>query len=235
LNSADTRLCARLRGVRLERRREASEKRGRERRERKRECERERGWICDVGCASVLVRVKLFLLVFVRTHRLVSEGERERKKEREKERERENPERTRRNEGEGEQERKRGEKERGVARRGRKIGRSTILLVRRRASKQNAWSTSELFPFPSSSPVSFPFAHPLLPSSSLAFPHPSKPSAAAWTAQIITRRRCIFSYSLARTLCTPCRASLRNVRRVTRNYESSETRPFASLNYQRRG
>jgi len=30
LNSADTRLCARLRGVRLERRREASEKRERE-------------------------------------------------------------------------------------------------------------------------------------------------------------------------------------------------------------
>lgn len=43
----------------------------------------------------MLVRVKLFSLVFVRTHRLVSEGERER--------ETENAERTRRNEGEGEQ------------------------------------------------------------------------------------------------------------------------------------
>lgn len=47
----------------------------------------------------MLVRVKLFSLVFVRTHRLVSEGERERAREWETE----NAERTRRNEGEGEQ------------------------------------------------------------------------------------------------------------------------------------
>lgn len=65
--------------------------------------------------------------------------------------------------------------------RGRKIGRSTILLVRRRGSKQNAWSTSELFPFPSSSPfsASLPSSppslrHPLLPLSSLTQEPPSQ-------------------------------------------------------------
>lgn len=54
MNSADTRLCARLRGVRLERRREAGEKRKRERGrgERKRECERERD---EVGYATLNV------------------------------------------------------------------------------------------------------------------------------------------------------------------------------------
>lgn len=208
-------------------------RRERERGERKRECERKRrGWICDVGPASVLVRVKLFSLVFVRTHRLVSVSERERERESSENEERRRRGRATENERE---ERAGGEKERGVARRGRKIGRSTILLVRRRASKQNAWSTSELFPFPSSSPVSStsPFRHP--PCCLLRPSLPPGPSAAAWTAQIITRRRCIFSYSLARTPCAPCRASLRNVHRVTRNYESSEARPFASLNYQRRG
>lgn len=54
MNSADTRLCARLRGVRLERRREASEKREREREEsesesaRRREKERD-----EVGYATL--------------------------------------------------------------------------------------------------------------------------------------------------------------------------------------
>lgn len=43
-----------------------------------------RGWICDVERASVLVRVKLFSLVFVRTHRLVSARERERERSRER-------------------------------------------------------------------------------------------------------------------------------------------------------
>jgi len=44
--------------------------------------------VCDVGRASVLVRVKLFSLVFVRTHRLVSEGKREKERDREMRRER---------------------------------------------------------------------------------------------------------------------------------------------------
>ena len=50
----------------------------------------------------------------------------------------------------------------------RKIGRSTILLVRRRASKQNAWSTSELFPFPAT------LASPSTPAPSLRLPGPRK-------------------------------------------------------------
>jgi len=45
--------------------------------------------MCDVARASVLVRVKLFSLVFVRTHRLVSEGKRARARTRARERERE--------------------------------------------------------------------------------------------------------------------------------------------------
>lgn len=127
-----------------------------------------------------MVRVKLFSLVFVRTHRLVSEGERERERAREGDgKRRENEEKRGRGRAteNGREERARGEKERGVARRGRKIGRSTILLVWRRASKQNAWSTSELFPFPSSSPVSstLPFRPPSAASFFSRFPPPKAP------------------------------------------------------------
>lgn len=53
LNSTDTRLCARLRGVRLERRRrEASEKREESERERESEKWRKRD---EVGCATLIV------------------------------------------------------------------------------------------------------------------------------------------------------------------------------------
>lgn len=135
------------------------------------------------------------------------------------------------------------EREGAEGRTGRKIGRSTILLVRRRGSKQNAWSTSELFPFPSSSPFStnLPFPsfspspslrHPLLPLSSLTQGPPSQ----LGRHKLLPVAGAFFPIpSLARSLCAPSRASLQNVRRVTRNYENSEARPFASLNYRQRG
>ena len=70
-------------------------------------------------------------------------------------------------------------------RRRRKIGRSTILLVRRRASKQNAWSTSELFPFPAT------LASPSRPAPSLTMPG----------------RRKLLPVAGAFFSVTPCRAS----------------------------
>lgn len=69
LNSADTRLCARLRGVRLERRRETSEKRERREKARVREEERKREARLDMRrwtCISV-GESKTFLAC-VRTH-----------------------------------------------------------------------------------------------------------------------------------------------------------------------
>lgn len=134
----------------------------------------------------VVVRVKLFSLVFVRTHRLASRGREAgaiaRKREWREEKKRRGAEKRIKVE-----EQEKGRRGRGRRGRRRKIGRSTILLVRRRASKQNAWSTSELFPFPVT------LASPFRPALSLRLPGRCKLLPVAGAFFLFLRSKCFCS------------------------------------------